>query len=84
MWSPKTPLKLPGKHSEKKYEHVNLQYLYSHTEEESTEPLNINCNNTSEASNASEKIVDFDSEEDTVFVASDAIAESRAAVSKLS
>lgn len=31
MWSPKTPLKLPGK-KEKKYEFANMQYMYNNDE----------------------------------------------------
>lgn len=80
MWSTKTPLKLPGK-KYNKYEQINLQFHFSYHEEETDLPANnvkINAatiNNDSTNSN-SLKMVDFDSEEDTVFVASDSVNES--------
>jgi hypothetical protein len=73
MWSPKTPLKLPGKKSSNKYEQHSMQYLLSHNDDD-YEAINEDNNNST---NASENIVDFDSGEDTVFIASDSVLVSK-------
>ena len=83
MWSPKTPLKLPGKKSSNKYEQLSMQYLFSHNDDDYEVLKNdkqVNNNdNSNNNSNESENIniVDFDSSEDTVFIASDSVLDSK-------
>lgn len=50
MWSPKTPLKLPGKKG-KKYEFSSLQYMYSNEGVEHDEGQMISLNNNREDGN---------------------------------
>lgn len=51
MWSPKTPLKLPGKKPPIKYELTNLQYLYSQEEEDQDESILYSANETESKGN---------------------------------